>query len=251
MSEKHLATGSECPPQNTGILRCYSMKYCPYAERTRLVLNAKNIEHDIVNVNLKQKPAWLFEKNPLGKVPALELNDDVLIESLITCDYLDEKYPEPVLYPNDAWKKAKDRIMIELFSKVTSPMYKLNFNSDDASLVPSICEDVRLGLDIFEKELVKRDTLLFGGDKPAMLDYMIWPWMERLPMAQNLIGEAHNLTPKDRFPKLLAWEEAMKKDKAVLSVYITPEEHTTFRNLTKNAADGVPNYDFTLTKSMM
>ena len=64
-------------------------------------------------------------------------------------------------------------------------------------------------------------------------------------------GEAHDLTPKDRFPKLLAWDEAMKKDKAVLAVYITPEDHITFRNLMKNAADGVLNYDFALSRSMI
>jgi len=251
MSEKHLSTGSECPPSKPGVIRCYSMKYCPYAERTRLILKAKNVEHDIVNVNLKQKPAWLFEKNPLGKVPALELHDDVLIESLVTCDYLDEKYPEPALYPTDPWKKAKDRIMVELFSKVTSPMYKLNFNSDDSSLVPSICEDVRVGLDIFEKELEKRGTVMFGGDKPGMLDFMIWPWIERLPMAQDLVGEAQNLTPTDRFPKLLAWIEAMKKDKVVMSVFITPEDHKTFRSQMMNAPNGIPNYDFAMSKSMM
>ena len=65
MSEKHLLSGSECPRTKPDVIRCYSMKYCPYAERTRLVLNEKIVEHDIANVNWKQKPgAWFFEKNP-------------------------------------------------------------------------------------------------------------------------------------------------------------------------------------------
>ena len=43
MSLKHLETGSAYPPLEKGVLRLYSMKYCPYAERARLVLAAKNI----------------------------------------------------------------------------------------------------------------------------------------------------------------------------------------------------------------
>lgn len=43
------------------------MLYCPYAERARLVLKLKNVPHDIVNVDLKNKPEWLFQLNPEGK----------------------------------------------------------------------------------------------------------------------------------------------------------------------------------------
>lgn len=37
------------------------------------------------------------------------------------------------------------------------------------------------GLKPFEDELERRGTPFFGGDKPVMLDYMIWPWIERVP----------------------------------------------------------------------
>ena len=60
--------GDPIPPKVPGKLRLYSMKYCPYAERVRIVLLAKNIPHDIVNVNLKDKPEWLFELHPEGRL---------------------------------------------------------------------------------------------------------------------------------------------------------------------------------------
>lgn len=56
----------------------------------------------------------------MGKVPALELeNGDVLCESLIICDYLDEKYPRNQLHSTDPLQKAKDKLLIEQFSKVS------------------------------------------------------------------------------------------------------------------------------------
>jgi glutathione S-transferase len=85
-------------------------------------MNLKNdvlFSHDVVNIKLSDRPEWYFERNPLGKVPAIETESgDCLYESLIIADYLDEKYPEIPLHPKDPMQKAKDRIMIEHFSKV-------------------------------------------------------------------------------------------------------------------------------------
>jgi glutathione S-transferase len=73
----------------------------------------------VVYINLKEKPEWIFEKNPGGKVPTLELrNGKILYESLVVADYLDEVYPGPTLTPADPFQKASDRILIENFSKV-------------------------------------------------------------------------------------------------------------------------------------
>ena len=44
MSLKHLGPGSQNPPLTKGKLRIYSMVFCPYAQRVRLVLAAKKIE---------------------------------------------------------------------------------------------------------------------------------------------------------------------------------------------------------------
>lgn len=76
--------------------------------------------YDVVNIKLSNKPDWYFERNPLGKVPAIETESgDCLYESLIIADYLDEKYPERPLQPKDPMQKAKDRILLEHFSRVS------------------------------------------------------------------------------------------------------------------------------------
>lgn len=88
-----------------------------------------NYRYDVVYTNLSQKPEWLIEKSPLGKVPCIEFeNGDIMYESLIICEYLDEAYPENKLFPKDPLAKAKDKLLIERFNDVISTMYKVSDN---------------------------------------------------------------------------------------------------------------------------
>ncbi|MCP6606353.1 glutathione S-transferase N-terminal domain-containing protein, partial [Klebsiella pneumoniae] len=67
---RSLGKGSAPPgPVPEGQIRVYSMRFCPFAQRTLLVLKAKGIRHEVININLKNKPEWFFKKNPIGLVP--------------------------------------------------------------------------------------------------------------------------------------------------------------------------------------
>ena len=110
-------------------------RFCPYAQRVHLVLEAKNIPYNTAYINLTDKPEWLVQKSPLGKVPALEIpsiRGDPLIESLVIADYLDEQYPFNPLNSRDPVQKARDRIMVERFNAVISPFYRLFFSESGA-----------------------------------------------------------------------------------------------------------------------
>lgn len=156
------------------------MKFCPYAQRAHLVLDAKNIPYHVAFINLTDKPEWLEKVSALTKVPALEIpgHGESLIESLIIADYLDEKYPQNPLHPKDPLQKARDRILVERFNSFITPFYRIVFNSQQGG-APGAITELTNALDIYEKELRERKTKFFGGSKPGMLDYMIWPWCER------------------------------------------------------------------------
>lgn len=174
------------------------MRFCPFAQRAHLILAAKNVPFHAIYINLTEKPEWLTTVSPLGKVPALEIvtaeGNPTIIESLIVCDYLDEKYPENPLYPKDPLKKALDRILIERFSTIFTAMHKIFI--DGVEKIPTALNDITTGLDIYENELEKRGTPFFNGDKPGMLDYMIWPWCERADVIPLLIDERYKLNEK-------------------------------------------------------
>ena len=65
-----------------------------------------------------------MERAALGKVPTLERADgDTITESLVTMEYLDEVYPEPPLFPKDSWKKAQDKVLVEIFGAKVSVFF--------------------------------------------------------------------------------------------------------------------------------
>lgn len=75
--------------------------------------------HEIVNIHLKEKPEWYLKKNPLGQVPTLETPaGEMISDSVIVCEYLDEAFPEKKLFPSSPYCKAQQKMRLESFSKV-------------------------------------------------------------------------------------------------------------------------------------
>ncbi|XP_075698505.1 glutathione S-transferase omega-1-like [Rhinoderma darwinii] len=225
-SQRSLAKGSAAPgPVPEGLIRLYSMRFCPFAQRPRLVLLAKGIQHEVVNINLKSKPDWFLEKSPLGLVPSLETADGKIIyESPIICDYLDEAFPGTKLTPADPYQKAQQKILLEQFSGVTSALYKIMFakkdNQDTTELKAQFFEKFQK----FEEALSKRNTPYFGGESVSMIDYMIWPWFERF----TIIGVFEFL---QKTPLIKAWYELMLQDPAVKETFTEPDVLLSFFKL--------------------
>lgn len=238
MTTKHLSTGSVPPPLVPGKIRLYSMRFCPYAQRVHLVLDAKQIPYDVVYVNLTHKPDWLIEKSSLNKVPCIELEGgETLYESLIIADYLDDAYPQNKLYPSNPLAKAKDKLLINRFNAVITTMYKVFFLG--STLEQDVFNEALNGLEFFDQELTKRRTPFFGGDKPGMLDFMIWPWCERADVIRIIRGEQF-IIPRERFLRLLKWRIAMKENPAVRDSFLDAEAHAKY---IRSRIAGTPQYD--------
>ncbi|XP_008320655.1 glutathione S-transferase omega-1 isoform X1 [Cynoglossus semilaevis] len=239
MSSERCATkGSPAPgPVPEGTIRLYSMRFCPFAQRTKLVLNAKGIKHETININLKDKPDWFLEKNPLGLVPTLETPaGEVIYESPITCEYLDEVYPEKKLMPSSPYGKAQQKMMLEHFSKVMPYVRKIQFGRKNGEDVSGLEVELTQTLAKFNEDLVKKKTKFFGGDSITMIDYMMWPFFERL----NVFDLQHCLND---MPELKKWTENMSEDSTVKN---TTHSLETYKAFYKTYSEGTPNYDYGL-----
>lgn len=203
--------GSEQPtPPNDNQLRLYSMRFCPYAYRAHLVLNRKNIPYHVFYIDTTAKPQWYIDSvNPSGKVPTLQLinenNHPFIFESLVICEYLDEKFPEIKLYPSDPLEKAQTKLWIERFGSISGAFYRIVFEKNGDDVKEKLLGDLIAGLGDYEKELQKRGTKYFGGDSPNIFDYAIWPWFERFGVLSSVVGDKFKLDDST-FPNLVRLE---------------------------------------------
>jgi glutathione S-transferase len=159
-------------------LTLYDAARCPYCARARIVLAEKGLEYEPVEIDLSDRPAWIWDKNPRGRVPVLDDDGFVLPESLAIMEYLDERWPEPALMPADAADRGVVRMLYARFDDLSDAYY-----------------DVRRGHDPdapaqLEAELDKLDGLLrqqpyLAGAAYTLADIAYLPWILR---AESKLG---------------------------------------------------------------
>ena len=98
------------------MLELYTHPMSPCAQKVRIVLSEKKLDWQRRHVDLAGKenlsPAYL-KLNPLGVVPTLVDAGQPVIESSIICEYLDDKFPEPELRPQNPYHRAQMRFWMK------------------------------------------------------------------------------------------------------------------------------------------
>jgi glutathione S-transferase len=92
-------------------MKIYDTHTAPTPRRVRMFLAEKDIDVEYVQVDLQKGENISPEmraKNPIGKIPILELDDGTCIsESDAICLYFEELYPEKPLLGSNALEKAQ------------------------------------------------------------------------------------------------------------------------------------------------
>ncbi len=93
-------------------MKIYETKTAPNPRRVRIFLAEKNIKDiEFIQVDIEKGENLTPEfklKNPMGKIPVLELDDGTCInETVAICRYFEEVYPETPLMGSTAIEKAK------------------------------------------------------------------------------------------------------------------------------------------------
>jgi glutathione S-transferase len=153
------------------VITLYDADRCPYCARVRIALAEKGIEYETVEVDLDDRPAWIFEKNPLGRVPVLEEDTFVLAESAVIDEYLDDRYPEPPLWPVDPAERALGRMLVFRFDELSRPYYALRRGEDGAA--------GRLDVALGELDAVLQGQPFLSGREFGLADIAYVPWILR------------------------------------------------------------------------
>jgi glutathione S-transferase len=183
------------------VLTLYDAARCPYCARVRIVLAEKGIPYDPVEIDLDDRPAWIYEKNPTGRVPVLEEDGGLVIpESRVIMEYLEERYPEPALLPADAAERASVRLRFERFDHLSGPYYDLMRGRSSAEPLLAVLAEL-------DADLEAHPFLV--GSAFGLADIAYLPWILR---AESRLGlDLSDLTA------LTAWRDRLAGRPAVAS----------------------------------
>jgi stringent starvation protein A len=167
-----------------GVTTLYDAARCPFCARVRIVLTEKGLAYETVEIDLADRPGWLYDLNPTGKVPVLDEDGWILPESSVISEYLNERYPEPPLWPDDPGMRAAARLLVFRFDDFSKPYYALRRGENGAR-------------QRFDEELAALGTILEGlpwlsGPAFGLADVAFLPWLLR---ARDLLGIELDASP--------------------------------------------------------
>lgn len=180
--------------------------------RLRIALNLKGLDYDYVAVDLRREEhlrATFKAINPQGMVPALVVDDQVLVQSPAIIEWLEERYPTPPLLPVDPEMRARVRALAAIIGCDIHPInnrrileYLRKKLGCDEEAVNAWCATwITAGFDALE-QLLANDKERVGfcfGDTPTLADVYL------VPQVDSARRFNVDLTP---FPNIVAVDKA-------------------------------------------
>lgn len=183
-------------------LRLVSHHLCPYVQRAAIALAEKGVPFERINIDLAAKPDWFLKISPLGKVPLLQVGQDVLFESSVICEYLEETQPGQKLHPADPLRRARHRGWMEFGSSILADLWVFETTQDQAALE---AKSKVLAFKFATLEAELGDGPFFAGTHFSLVDAVFAPIFRYFDLFDRLAD--HRIF--DGLPKVAAWRQAL------------------------------------------
>ncbi len=181
------------------LLHLISFKTCPFVQRAVITLKHKNIDFDITYIDLADPPDWFLEISPLAKVPVLKVDDEILFESAVINEYLDE-ITGGELQPKEPLARAKNRAWIEFASNMLGNLYMMKMSKDEERY-SKYRERLVSQLERVEKRLGYGPW--FNGAEFSLADTAFAPFFKQDSVADGSLSVINPAT----MPRTVAWAE--------------------------------------------
>jgi glutathione S-transferase len=194
-----------------GLVKLYSARACPFAHRTRLVLSEKAVPFEVVEIDLKNKPAWFSQSvSGYGKVPAIEHDGNHIWESAVVNEYLDEVFPRPALLPAQPGKRALARVWIDYANTRFAPTFGKLLRAPNAAAQSTEQRELLEILRQIEQAALAQLSAagpFFFGPAPSLVDFAFYPWFERWAALEHYRA----LALPAELARLRRWRDAVRE----------------------------------------
>ena len=200
-------------------MKLYNMNLSNFASKCRLAIYEKSAPVEIVPIpggDLKS-PEYL-KVYPMGKTPSLQVNGQIIGESEVINEYLEEKFPEKPLLPKDSEGRAKSRTISRFHDLYLEPPLRALFpqasaKEKDHKLIAENLAEIKLRLDQLEGMLSSGPYALGGSF--TLADCALVPTSFFMNLMLPMMGAPAFTEGR---PKLTAWWARVQERSAVKKV---------------------------------
>jgi glutathione S-transferase/RNA polymerase-associated protein len=217
------------------MITLYDDVFSPYARKVRIALYEKGVPFERVRaLHGDCNRTDFVHVNPRAEVPALVDGELSIYDSTVICEYLEDRYPQPPLYPTDPARRARCRLVEDLAdTQLDAAMYavavvEMGRHEANPALHDAAARDLGRLYDELERAL-GREPFLCG--EYSLADIAVLPHV----MAATFLGFA--LDPL-RHGALGGWLERVQAREAV-----TRDNADVFATLGRLQAEGQPAFD--------
>jgi glutathione S-transferase len=181
----------------------------PFARKVRMVLEHKGLGFEAVDALAADGRGRLAALNPRVEVPVLEDDGLVVVDSSHIVAYLEHRYPERPVYPDDpgrraealAWERRADTVLDAIVHDVSNGGFGFPEGSRPPGLHEAAAEDLAEIYRDLERALDRGDFLCGGL---SIADLGVFPHLTAVRfLGLEFDGAQH--------PGLLAWYKRMRR----------------------------------------
>jgi glutathione S-transferase len=182
-------------------LELISFKLCPFAQRAIILLNTQKIDFKITYINPMDAPDWFKEISPTGQVPLLKVDDQIVFESAVIAEFIND-ISSTSIHPENVIQKANNRSWIAFSSTMLDDMFGMvvgdeaKFNTSKKSLFAKLAK----------LEAVKNNEKFFNGDNFNVIDASLAPIFMRLAWINEFTNNALSIA---EFKNLSTWSDTI------------------------------------------